>query len=70
MAGNFNHQEIDVAVGTTETTVAHTLGRTPVEAFIVNRSSSGVVFRGATAWNASNIFLQASASVTVTILLF
>ena len=67
---SLNAHTVEVTVGTTETTVAHTLGRIPLDGFIINRAGSGNVFRGATAWTASNIYLTASASVTVTLLLF
>ena len=67
---SFDAHTLDATVGTTETTIAHTLGRVPLDGFIINRAGSGNVFRGATAWNSSNIFLQASAGVTVTLLLF
>lgn len=70
MPSNFDTKEITASIATTETTVGHSLGRAPSDAFIVMRTGSGNVFRGATAWNASNIFLQASATVSVTILLF
>ena len=61
---------LDTTVGTAETTIAHTLGRVPLDAFIIDRSGNSNVFRGPTAWTASNIFLQASSAVTVTLLLF
>lgn len=61
---------ITVTVSTSETTIAHTLGRTAQEAFIINRTGSGNVFRGATTWTSSNLYLQASATVTVTLLVF
>jgi hypothetical protein len=67
---SFNAHTVDATVGTAETTIAHTLGRAPLDGFIINRSGSGNVFRGATAWTSTNIYLTASASVTVTLLLF
>jgi hypothetical protein len=67
---SFNAHTVEATVGTSETTIAHTLGRAPLDGFIIKRNGSGNVFRGATAWTASNIYLTASAGVTVTLLLF
>lgn len=64
------HRVEDAAVGTSETTIAHTLGRKPLDSFIVERTGNANVFRGPTAWTSTNIFLQASTAVTVTLLVF
>ena len=69
-AVNFDATILDTSVGTSETTIAHELGRTPQEAFIISRNASSNVFRGATAWNGTNIFLTASASVAISIIVF
>ena len=66
---SLNDHTLDTTVGTSETTISHTLGRVPLDAFIINRGGSGNVFRGATAWTSTDIFLTASAAVTVTLLL-
>ena len=67
---SLNAHTLDASVGTAETTITHTLGRVPLDAFIINRTGGSNVFRGPTAWTSSSIFLQASAAVTVTLLLF
>jgi len=67
---SLNAHTVEATIGTSETTIAHTLGRAPLEGFIIKRSGSGNVFRGATAWTSSNLYLQASATVTVTLLFF
>jgi len=67
---SLNAQILDGTVTTSETTVDHLLGRVPQDAFIINRAGSGNVFRGTTVWSSTQIFLQASTSITVTILLF
>lgn len=67
---SLNAHTVEATVGTSETAITHTLGRAPQEAFIIKRNGSGNVFRGATAWTATSIYLTASASVTVTLLLF
>jgi len=69
-AVNLNAVVIDPTVGTSETTISHTLGRKPVEGLIIDRLASAKVWRGATAWTSESIFLQASASVTISLLLF
>ena len=45
-------------------TVAHDLGRTPIEGFVLVRTSSGNVYRGTTAWTSTQIFLRASTGVS------
>ena len=69
-AVNFDATILDTTVGTSETTIAHELDRTPQEAFIISRGASANVFRGSTVWNSTNIFLTASASVAVSIVVF
>lgn len=70
MPSNLDIQQISTGVGTNETAVPHTLGRTPLDAFVVRKTANANVFRGATAWSSTTVYLQASASVTVTLLLF
>ena len=71
MPSNFDARLLEnITVGTAETTAPHNLGRTPLDGWIITRNTSGNVFRGATAWTSTNIYLQASASVTVTLLIF
>ena len=43
-----------------ETTVAHTLIRTPLEAFVVWQGASGFLYRSTTAWDATNIYVKSS----------
>ena len=61
---------LSTTVGTGETTIAHTLGRVPEDAFITLKSANSNIYRGPTAWTSSNIYLQASVAATVTLLLF
>ena len=71
MPSNLDTQTLTFGVGgTTEVAITHDLGRTPLDGFIINRTSSANVYRGATAWSTTTIYLAASASVTVTLLIF
>jgi hypothetical protein len=55
----------------TQDTVAHQLGRTPTGFLVINRDKAGVVYKGASAWTSSNIYLKCNvASVAVTMLVF
>ncbi len=63
-------QIVDAGVTTAQTTIAHNLSRTPLEVFVLDRDAGATVFRGSTAWNGTNIFLQASAVVTARLLIF
>ena len=66
---SFDSQVFDAAVGIAETTIAHDLGRVPLDAFILNRTTTGIVYRGPTAWSRTSIFLRASTATTVRLLL-
>ena len=66
---SFNSQVLDAAVTTSDTSISHALGRVPLEAFILNRTTSGNVFRGSVAWTNTAINLKASAATTVRLLL-
>ena len=58
-------------VANTEDTVAHSLGRIPIDMWVGLPDKSAVIYRGPTAWTSTNIFLRASAAtVTVNILVF
>ena len=70
MPTNLDTRLINVNVATSETTIAHSLGRTPVDGFIVTRTSGANVFRGTTPWTSTNIYLQASAAVGIALLIF
>lgn len=66
---HLNGTIIDAAVSAgVEATIAHGLDRTPQEAFILGRPTANNVYRGTTAWGATNIYLQADAAVTVRLL--
>lgn len=55
----------------TEDTVAHSLGRTPVGAWVGIPDKSSVIYSSGTAWTSTSIFLKASAATTtVNILVF
>ena len=66
---NVNMSVLDVNVGTSETTVAHELGRIALEAFVVVRDVATDVYRGSTAWDITNIYIQAGASVDIRIVI-
>ena len=59
------------AVANTEDTVAHALGRTPVDVWVGTPDKSAVIYKGTTTWTSTNIYLKASAAtVTVNLLVF
>ena len=59
------------AVADTEDTVAHNLGRTPVGIFVSAPDKSAVIYRGSTAWDATNVYLKSTAvTTTADILVF
>ncbi len=64
------HRVDDAAIGTTETTISHSLGRAPLEGFVIDRNANANIYRGTTTWTSSNIYLIASASVTATLIIF
>ena len=70
MPTNLDIRQVVASVGTAETAFTHSLGRAPLDAFIVLKTTNANVYRGPTAWTSTTIYLQASASVTVTLLLF
>ena len=53
----------------TDETVAHTLGRTPVDGFILNRSGYANIYRGTTTWTGTDIYLRSTFAVNGFILL-
>ena len=54
----------------TDTSFDHSLGRTPVEAFVVRKSSNANVYRGSVAWTSTTINLRASAGVSGRVYIF
>ena len=62
-------QVVDALIESTETTIAHGLSRTPLEAFVLDRDTGTTVFRGSTSWNSTNIFLQAGAQTNARLLI-
>ena len=59
------------AVANTEDTVAHALGRTPVDLLVGMPDKSAVIYKSTTTWSSTNIYLKASAAtVTVNLLVF
>lgn len=60
------HQLDGIALDTSETAVPHRLGR-PLVGYLIVGSSSGASVWGETASNAVNLYLQASAPVTVSL---
>ena len=64
-------QYVSNAVANTEDTVAHNLGRIPVELWIGLPDKSAEIYKGTTAFTKDNIFLKASAAtVTVNLIVF
>ena len=64
---SFDAEIIDVTANSTantESAVAHTLGRVPLEAFVIWRSQDSVLYRGTTAWTTTNIYVRASVAST------
>lgn len=59
------------AVANTEDAVAHSLKRVPVGFIVVDIDKAGVVYRGPTAFTASNVYLKCStASTALKVLLY
>lgn len=54
----------------TDTALTHGLGRVPTGYIIIKRSASMVVYDGSAAWTSQLIYLKASATGTVTVLVF
>lgn len=54
-----------------ENTVAHTLGKIPDGYLICSQDKAGSLYKGASAWTSSNIYLKCNvASVVYTIIIF
>lgn len=60
----------DATLSSVESTIAHQLGRTPVEVIVITKSASSAVYRGTTAWDGTNIYLLASATTSARLLIF
>jgi hypothetical protein len=59
------------AVADTEDTVAHTLGKVPRYMIPVSLNKAAVVYKGATAWTISRIYVKTNAASTaVSLLIF
>ena len=55
----------------TETAIAHGLKRTPSGYLVISRDKNGVIYNGATAWDATNIYVRSNvASVTIKVIIF
>lgn len=55
-------------VADTEFAVPHQLGRVPIGFLVFSKSNAGVVYKGATAWTSSNIYLKDSGISDVLLL--
>lgn len=55
-------------VANTEFAVPHQLGRVPIGFLVFSKSNTGVVYKGATAWTSSNIYLKDSGISDVLLL--
>lgn len=67
---NTNAQVLDVQVEETETEIAHNLGRVAKDGFVIRQTvpdgeTATKIFRGTTAWDGTNIYLQAEAGTFV-----
>lgn len=73
-ADNFNMQiksvTTDGSAGT-ETAVAHTLKRVPSDFLVGSQDKAGTIYKGTTAWTATNIYIRGSvASISANIYIF
>ena len=60
----------DGAAGT-ESAVAHGLGRTPSDFLVGSQDKAGTIYKGTTAWDATNIYVRGSvASITAKLYIF
>ena len=71
---NFNLQiksvTTDAVVGT-ETAVAHTLKRVPADFLVGAQDKAGTIYKGSSAWTATNIYIRGSvASITANLYIF
>lgn len=62
---SFDGHWTEVIIGVAETTVPHDLGRVPLDGIIFRRTSGSTIFRGSTAWTATDVYLQASTEATL-----
>lgn len=71
---NFNAEILSIAdsgLADSENTVGHTLKRIPTGFIVTSIDKAGVVYLGATAWDATNIYLKCNvASCAITVLVF
>ena len=56
------HTVADTGTADTEFTVAHGLGATPTGYIVVSIDKAGIVYKGSTAWDATNMYLKCSAA--------
>lgn len=71
---NFNMEiksaTTDAVVGT-ETAIAHTLGRVPSDFLVGSQDKAGTIYKGSTAWTATNIYIRGSvATITANLYIF
>ena len=74
LSDNFNMQiksvTTDAVVGT-ETAIAHTLKRIPSDFFVGSQDKAGTIYKGASAWTATTIYIRGSvASITANLYIF
>ena len=67
---NTNAQVLDLTLSTTETAFAHNLERAAVDGITLRQTVAGSVFRGSTAWDATNIYLTSSVGMTIRFYVF
>lgn len=56
------------AVANTEDTINHNLGKIPVGYLVMNRDKAAIVYKGGTAWTATQMFLKCSVATTAVVI--
>jgi hypothetical protein len=71
-ADNFNGKTLTLtfSASATDTALTHGLGRVPTGYIILKRSASMTVYDGSAAWTSQLMYLRASATGSVTVLVF
>jgi hypothetical protein len=67
---SLNASVIDATIQSAETTIAHELGRIPLEIFVIRRTGKAKIYRGPTAWDVTNVYIRGSSNNIVRLLIF
>ena len=74
LSDNFNMQIKSVTtdgVANTESAITHTLKRVPSDFFVGSQDKAGTIYKGASAWTATTIYIKGSvASITAKLYIF